>query len=360
VSVAGLRLRGLTVRHGASEVLHGVDLEVEEGEFLVLLGPSGCGKSTLLHAIAGLVEVAAGSVEIGGEAMTGADPADRNIGMVFQSYALYPTMTVERNLSFGLRVRGMARAEVAQRVSRVARMLQLEDLLRRRPAELSGGQRQRVAIGRALARDARVFLLDEPLSNLDAQLRAELRRELKLLHARLGATMVYVTHDQAEAMTLATRIVILDRGRIQQVGEPGEVYARPANRFVAGFLGSPGMSLVAGRLEGADGMPVFAGERIRVPLAGYSFASAMPAAGAELELGLRPEHVTLDAQAPTRARVVLVEPLGSHQVVWVESGADRLCAVAEAGARWRPGEETGLRIDAGAVSLFARGDGRRL
>jgi multiple sugar transport system ATP-binding protein len=212
---------------------------VVEGEFLVLLGPSGCGKSTLLHAIAGLIDVDAGSVHIGGRDVTWADPKDRGIGMVFQSYALYPTMNVERNMSFGLRVAGLPKAEIAKRVERASKMLQLDALLARKPAQLSGGQRQRVAIGRALVREAQVFLFDEPLSNLDAKLRTELRRELKALHRDLGATMVYVTHDQVEAMTLATRVAVMRGGRIQQIGTPGEVYARPANMFVAGFLGSP-------------------------------------------------------------------------------------------------------------------------
>ena len=209
--------------------------------------PSGCGKSTLLHSIAGLTDfesIAAGTVEIGGQDMTFADPSARGIGMVFQSYALYPTMTVEKNMSFGLRVSGCPKDELQRRVQRVAAMLQLEPLLQRKPAQLSGGQRQRVAIGRALVREAAVLLFDEPLSNLDAKLRAELRRELKLLHKKLGSTMIYVTHDQVEAMTLASRIVVMRGGLIQQIGAPIEVYERPANLFVAGFLGAPGMNLV--------------------------------------------------------------------------------------------------------------------
>src|ERR1700712_2761939 len=209
---------------GANTVLSDLDLDVVAGEFLVLLGPSGCGKSTLLHAIAGLLDVDAGSVEIGGKDGTWADPKDRGIGMVFQSYALYPTMNVERNMSFGLRVAGLPKAEIARRVERASKMLQLDPLLARKPAQLSGGQRQRVAIGRALVREAQVFLFDEPLSNLDAKLRAELRRELKLLHQKLGSTMIYVTHDQVEAMTLASRIVVMQAGQVQQIGTPLEVY----------------------------------------------------------------------------------------------------------------------------------------
>src|ERR1700761_1006731 len=235
---------------GANAILEGLDLDVVAGEFLVLLGPSGCGKSTLLHAVAGLIDTEAGSVHIGGRDVTWADPKDRGIGMVFQSYALYPTMSVEKNMSFGLRVAGLPKAEIAKRVERASRMLQLDALLGRKPAQLSGGQRQRVAIGRALVREAQGFLFDEPLSNLDAKLRTELRRELKALHRELGATMVYVTHDQVEAMTLATRVAVMRGGRIQQIGTPGEVYARPANLFVAGFLGSPSMNFVDGQIGG--------------------------------------------------------------------------------------------------------------
>jgi multiple sugar transport system ATP-binding protein len=284
--VAGVQIRDLAVRFGANTVLGGLNLDVQDGEFLVLLGPSGCGKSTLLHSLAGLIEVAGGQIAIGGQDMTWAEPAERGIGMVFQSYALYPTMTVERNLSFGLRVAGLPAAEVAQRVQRAAQMLQLEPLLQRKPSQLSGGQRQRVAIGRALVRDAGLYLFDEPLSNLDAQLRGDLRRELKLLHQRLGTTMVYVTHDQVEAMTLATRIVVMQGGQIQQVGAPAEVYERPANRFVAGFLGSPGMNFVEGRVQVSEGAACFAGEGLVLSLSGYQPATLLQH-GTPAVLGLR-------------------------------------------------------------------------
>src|SRR5471030_1759609 len=257
---------------GTANIIEQLDLSVHEGEFLVLLGPSGCGKSTLLHAIAGLIDVEAGSVHIGGKDVTWADPKDRAIGMVFQSYALYPRMNVERNMSLGLRVAGLRKAEIARRVARASKMLQLDALLTRKPAQLSGGQRQRVAIGRALVREAQVFLFDEPLSNLDAKLRTELRRELKALHRDLGATMIYVTHDQVEAMTLATRVAVMRAGRIQQIGTPGEVYARPANMFVAGFLGSPSMNFIAGMVVAVQGEPAVAAV-----------------------LGVRPEHLTLHA-----------------------------------------------------------------
>src|ERR1700761_850554 len=252
---ANVSIRNLRIDLGANTVIENLDLDVQAGEFVVLLGPSGCGKSTLLHSIAGLIDVTDGSIEIGGEDMTWANPKDRGIALVFQSYALYPTMSVERNLSFALRINGTPKAEIERRVTRASEMLQLGPLLKRKPAQLSGGQRQRVAIGRAIVREADVFLFDEPLSNLDAKLRTELRRELKQLHKTLRSTMIYVTHDQVEAMTLASRIAVMRGGVIQQIGAPAEVYARPANVFVAGFLGAPGINFLEGTLErGANGV----------------------------------------------------------------------------------------------------------
>jgi len=319
-------IRQLAVHMGGTPVLENLDLDVVAGEFLVLLGPSGCGKSTLLHAIAGLVDVAAGAVHIGGRDVTWADPKDRAIGMVFQSYALYPTMNVERNMSFGLRVAGTPKAEVARRVARAARMLQLEPLLARKPAQLSGGQRQRVAIGRALVREAQVFLFDEPLSNLDAKLRTELRRELKALHRELGATMVYVTHDQVEAMTLATRVAVMRGGRIQQVGTPGEVYARPANMFVAGFLGSPSMNFIEGETS----------------------------AGGAAVLGVRPEHLALHPAdgARSEGEIALVEAMGAHEVVWLDMHGHRLAAIAPATGAHRIGDRVGVQIALDRASVF--------
>jgi len=324
-------IRQLAVRMGGSSVLKNLDLDVVDGEFLVLLGPSGCGKSTLLHAVAGLIDVEAGAVHIGGRDVTWADPKDRAIGMVFQSYALYPTMNVERNMSFGLRVAGMAKGEIAQRVARAARMLQLEPLLARKPAQLSGGQRQRVAIGRALVREAQVFLFDEPLSNLDAKLRTELRRELKALHRELGATMVYVTHDQVEAMTLATRVAVMLGGRIQQVGTPGEVYARPANMFVAGFLGSPSMNFIEGEVAPGVGVP-----------------------GVAAILGVRPEHLALHPAGSGRpaAEVTLVEAMGAHEVVWLDMQGQRLAAIAPATGELRIGDLVGVQMDLDRASVF--------
>ncbi len=322
----GIRLTGL-------DILKDLNLEVSAGEFLVLLGPSGCGKSTLLHSIAGLIDVHEGSMAIGGQDVTWADPKDRGIGMVFQSYALYPTMSVEKNLSFGPRIAGVSKAEIAKRVDRAAKMLHLTELLNRKPSQLSGGQRQRVAIGRALVREASVFLFDEPLSNLDAKLRGELRRELKQLHKDLGATMIYVTHDQVEAMTLASRIAVMKQGKIQQIDTPANVYGKPANMFVAGFLGAPSMNFVEGTLEVAEGTVLFVAPTLRVDVSDYPFAK-VPTGGQKAVLGVRPEHMTLTEPGSERAcgsaLVSLVEPMGASQVVWLDAQGVSLAVDADA------------------------------
>jgi multiple sugar transport system ATP-binding protein len=357
--MGSLSLRHVAMSLGGLRVIEDLTLEVGEGEFLVLLGPSGCGKSTLLHGIAGLQQLSGGTIEIDRADMTRLDPAERNIGMVFQSYALYPTMSVERNLSFGLRMRGMRRGEIEERVRRVARQLQLEGLLHRRPAALSGGQRQRVAIGRALVRDARVYLLDEPLSNLDAGLRSSLRRELKLLHQRLGATMIYVTHDQVEALTLATRIAVMQGGRIEQVGTPEEVYGRPANRFVAGFLGSPGMNFIEGVIEGPRDAPGFAAHGIAVGLSRYRFRGTAPVRGEAVVLGVRPEHVRVDGGGAS-GQVTVVEPMGNQRVVWLEALGTTLAALIEGARSVRPGDTVRLAIDQEHVSVFDARTGERL
>ena len=365
--MGGIELRDLSIRLGGRRIIDGLNLEVEEGEFLVLLGPSGCGKSTLLHGIAGLVDVDSGRVRIGGQDVTEAEPAERGIGMVFQSYALYPTMSVERNLSFGLRVAGTPAGEVDRRVREVARLLQLDALLKRKPSQLSGGQRQRVAIGRALVRDAAVYLLDEPLSNLDAQLRAELRRELKLLHRRLGATFVYVTHDQVEALTLASRIVVMQGGRVQQVGTPAEVYERPANRFVAGFLGAPGMNFVDGRLRAEGGSVRFVGGPFDLPLNGLPLSSAARD-GLPVVLGVRPEHLRLHLE-PTLgaagseavgAQVQLVEPMGNQQVVWLHAQGNPLAVLLHEGVSVQAEQAAGVSVTRGRVSVFCAESGVRL
>ena len=348
--MANVHLRKLSITLGGKAIIRELDLQVEPGEFLVLLGPSGCGKSTLLHSIAGLIDAAGGSIEIGGRDMTQSEPSERGIGMVFQSYALYPTMTVKDNMSFGLKMAGTPKAEIARRVERAAGMLQLDALLSRKPAQLSGGQRQRVAIGRALVREAGVFLFDEPLSNLDAKLRAELRRELKLLHARLGSTMIYVTHDQVEAMTLASRIVVMEKGQVQQIGTPLEIYERPANRFVAGFLGAPAMNFIDGEVDLHNR---FAGGGLAL-----SLPQAMPAGAATL--GVRPEHVRIDAAGQLEGLLTLVEPMGNHQVLWLESGGTVLSALVHEPGAFSAGQRLRFAIDAARVSLFDPASGVRL
>ena len=348
--MSNVRVRDLCIKLGGNEIIQGLDLAVEEGEFLVLLGPSGCGKSTLLHSIAGLIDVTSGSVEIGGQDMTHADPSERGIGMVFQSYALYPTMTVEKNMSFGLRIAGTPKAEIARRVARAAEMLHLDALLARKPAQLSGGQRQRVAIGRALVREAGVFLFDEPLSNLDAKLRAELRRELKLLHQNLRSTMIYVTHDQVEAMTLATRIVVMKAGKVQQIGAPAEVYERPANLFVAGFLGTPAMNFIEGTLD-ADGRFVSPSLMLQLDARGHA---------ADVILGIRPEHILIGESGPFAGTVALTEPMGNHQIVWIAVGERRLSAIVNDTRVFNLGQPLRFGVDSARASLFDKTSEQRL
>jgi len=360
--MASVSIEQLHIRLGNVDILKGIDLQVKDGEFLVLLGPSGCGKSTLLHAVAGLLDVHDGAILIDDQDVTWADPKDRAIGMVFQSYALYPTMNVERNMSFGLRINGTPKAEIDKRVQRAATMLHLGELLQRKPAQLSGGQRQRVAIGRALVRDAGVFLFDEPLSNLDAKLRNELRRELKQLHHELGTTMVYVTHDQVEAMTLASRIAVMRSGTIQQIDTPAAVYGKPVNMYVAGFLGSPSMNFIEGTLEGANGVLHFEGRGMKVDLAAYAFTE--PArAGQKVVLGVRPEHVSLSAPEAglhAHARVTVAEPMGAQVVVWATLDGATLGIITDSDAPQAIGAEVGLTLDTRHLSIFDAATQNRL
>ena len=310
-SPQGVSLRGIEKRFGHVTAVAAVDLEVRPGELMVLVGPSGCGKSTLLRLIAGLEEPNAGEVWIGGRQVDDVAPGDRDVAMVFQSYALYPHMTVAQNLSFGLRVRGAGRDEIGARVGEVARALGLTELLSRRPGQLSGGQRQRVALGRAMVRDPGVFLFDEPLSNLDAGLRLRTRDEIAALHRRLGTTMIFVTHDQVEALSLGQRVAVMDRGRVQQVGTPDEIYRRPGNLFVAGFVGSPPINRLRLVRDGAG------------RLAGGPFRFAGDWAFDEATLGVRPEDLAVGG--PTSdfvANVVRVEPLGSEQRVHLDGPGD--------------------------------------
>jgi multiple sugar transport system ATP-binding protein len=359
--MAGVSIRKLGVAFGTLKVLQDLDLEVNEGEFIVLLGASGCGKSTLLNAIAGLLDIEAGQIFIGGKNVTWEEPADRGIGMVFQSYALYPRMTAEGNLTFGLRIARVPKDEIAKRVKFAAELLQIEPLLKRRPAQLSGGQRQRVAIGRALVRDVDVFLFDEPLSNLDAKLRTELRVELKRLHQRLGkATMIYVTHDQIEALTLADRIAVMHNGVIQQLDTPHNIYHRPANRFVAGFVGSPTMNFRTGRIVDSGG-PTFEAEGIKVPLQEFSWANGS-AIGKEVELGVRPEHIVIGNQLKVRheAEVELVEPMGAETVIWCRVAGQPLSVRVDGDSTIAAGERLPIAFPVERINIFDAQTGLRL
>jgi multiple sugar transport system ATP-binding protein len=355
-------LKDIKIMFGTVKVLENLHLDVAKSEFLVLLGPSGCGKSTLLNAVAGLLDVREGQIWIAGRNVTWEEPKDRGIAMVFQSYALYPRMSVRGNMSFGLKVAGTPAAEIEKRVREAAELLKITDLLERRPSELSGGQRQRVAIGRALVRKVGVFLFDEPLSNLDAQLRAELRVEIKRLHQQLGATMIYVTHDQIEALTLADRIAVMNGGVIQQLDTPAKIYREPKNRFVASFVGSPAMNFVDGAVENSGGAPVFAGGGLRVPLAGYAFAGN-PAAGTAT-LGIRPEHVAFGPAAGSggfEVGVDLVEPMGADSLVWCRTSAGVAFSVRMPGdAAIRKGERLAAAFPAANLSLFDTASGQRL
>jgi multiple sugar transport system ATP-binding protein len=337
----------------AVEVLKQIDIAVAPGEFLILVGPSGCGKSTLLNIIAGLEEPTEGAIHIGSRNVVGVVPAQRDIAMVFQSYALYPTMSVADNIGFALEMRKVPRAERAKRIGEVAAMLQITHLLDRRPSQLSGGQRQRVAMGRALARQPQLFLFDEPLSNLDAKLRVEMRAEIKRLHQASGTTSVYVTHDQIEAMTLGSRIAVMKDGVLQQLGTPDEIYHRPANTYVATFIGSPTMNLIAGRpLAGAH--PGFG-------IAGAELALACPvAAGRPSLMGLRPEHIVLDDSAPWRGEVSVVEPTGADTFVVVKTGAGDVTLRTAPQVRVQPGERVGLGIQAAHVNWFDQASGLRV
>jgi multiple sugar transport system ATP-binding protein len=360
--MSNVSIRDLKIVLGKNQILESLDLDVEPGEFVVLLGPSGCGKSTLLHSIAGLIDVTDGRIEINGKDVTWADPKDRGIGMVFQSYALYPTMTVEKNMSFGLRISGVPKAIIDEKVRKAAELLQLTELLQRKPAQLSGGQRQRVAIGRALARDVAVYLLDEPLSNLDAKLRADLRRELKQLHHQLGATMIYVTHDQVEAMTLATRMAVMKSGEIQQFATPDEVYHRPVNMFVAGFLGSPSMNFIPGTLAVDATAVVFQSPALRLDVSAYAFKNP-PVQGQDCVLGVRPEHITSAAGAAAHdatMTVDLVEPMGALKIAWVRAGDCRLAIQMDASSALQPGDALKVQVNRQAVSMFDAGSQQRL
>ncbi|HJV71406.1 sn-glycerol-3-phosphate ABC transporter ATP-binding protein UgpC [Ideonella sp.] len=353
--MASVRLSKLRKSYdGRADVLAGIDLEIADGEFVVLVGPSGCGKSTLLRLLCGLEQASDGTIEIGGEVVNHLPPAARGIAMVFQSYALYPHMTVYRNMAFGLKIAGARKAEIEQRVLKAARTLKIEHLLERYPRELSGGQRQRVAIGRAIVREPRLFLFDEPLSNLDASLRVQTRLEIAKLHHQLDATIVYVTHDQVEAMTLGDKIVVMHEGRVQQAGSPLELYQQPCNRFVASFIGSPTMNLFAGTVEqaGADGVGVHldCGGRVRALVDGSGAA-----VGARVQVGLRAEHAQqgLEASEHFCGRVGVVEHLGEANYIYLSLSDGSEAVVRGDGNRIvRIGEDFAFSADASALHVF--------
>jgi len=360
--MASLTIRNLSKSYGAIEVLKGIELEAQAGEFVVLVGPSGCGKSTLLAMIAGLETVTAGEIAIGGRVVNSVPPKDRDIAMVFQSYALYPTMTVRQNITFGMESRRVPKAEQDAAVARVAALLKIDQLLHRKPSQLSGGQRQRVAMGRALVRDPLLFLFDEPLSNLDAKLRVEMRTEIKKLYKTLGKTTVYVTHDQVEAMTLASRIAVMHQGRLQQFAEPSAVYERPANIFVAGFMGSPSMNFLPAVAVSGEGGPMIAlaesdGGTL-LPLPTGTADRLKP--GQRVVLGIRPEHLTRhDPDRPSRAPlgrldvpVEMVEPTGAETIVIVRVGEREVTARFEPDLAPREGSSVALAVDMGKACLF--------
>jgi multiple sugar transport system ATP-binding protein len=355
--MANVSISGLQKRYGGVEALSGIDLEIPDGEFTVLVGPSGCGKSTLLRTIAGLEEISEGTIAIGGEVVNDMRPRDRDVAMVFQDYALYPHMTVFNNIGFGLAARKFPKAEIAKRVGSAAEMLGIEGLLNRYPRQLSGGQRQRVAIGRAIVRNPQIFLFDEPLSNLDAQLRDEMRSEIKRLHQELGTTMIYVTHDQIEAMTLADRIVLLRDGKIEQAGSPLDLYERPATHFVAGFLGSPQMNFIPVKLSGSRGklnVQLDGGQSLPIPQ-----DIPAPSKKRSVILGLRPQHITRAAGTAIRngharasAKVELVQPTGSRAYITFPMGGTAVMAELDPHDVHKPGEMIDLDFDMNRAVLI--------
>jgi ABC-type sugar transport system ATPase subunit len=350
--MSGLEFAGVHKRYDRVEALRGLDLHAEPGELLVVVGPSGSGKTTALRLAAGLDEVTAGTISIGGRDVTDEAPERRNVAMVFQSYALFPHLDAAANITFGLRARGVGRREAAARALEAARLVDCAHVLDRKPYQLSGGERQRVALARALVRDPDVFLLDEPLANLDAVLRVQTRAELKRLHLQLGRTMVYVTHDQVEALTLGHRVAVLAAGELQQVGSADDVYRRPANRFVARFLGSPSMNVLPADV--ADGTLRAGPFALELPEA------ARPVAAGALELGVRPEHVTVDLRAGDvgRARVEVVEPAGSDTYLHLSAGGHRIVARVEPDLRPAPGTAVGVGLEPAAIHLFDAASGR--
>ncbi|HET7911159.1 MAG TPA: sn-glycerol-3-phosphate ABC transporter ATP-binding protein UgpC [Pseudolabrys sp.] len=353
--MASVAIRDVRKAFGATSVIHGVDISIGDGEFVVLVGPSGCGKSTLLRMIAGLENITAGEIRIGERVVNQVPPKERDVAMVFQNYALYPHMTVADNMAFSMKLRGAPKSEIDERVNRAAVILGLSQLLHRYPRQLSGGQRQRVAMGRAIVRDPQVFLFDEPLSNLDAKLRVQMRTEIKELHQRLKTTTIYVTHDQIEAMTMADKIVVMHDGLVEQMGAPLDLYDRPDNLFVAGFIGSPAMNMLNGRIR-ANGSAVFEGpEGVK-----FMLGAAPPGSdGRPAVFGVRPEHFAL-ADDGAEAEVQVVEPTGSELQVVARLGGNDIIAVFRERHQFKPGDKIRLKPDPRLVHLFDEQSGKRM
>ncbi|EJN02333.1 sn-glycerol-3-phosphate ABC transporter ATP-binding protein UgpC [Phyllobacterium sp. YR531] len=355
--MAGLQIKQLVKSYGAMNILHGVDLDVRDGEFLVLIGPSGCGKSTLLRMIAGLEDISSGELWIGDRLSNGLPPQQRNISMVFQSYALFPHMSVRKNIGFGPKIRRESSAAIDAKVGKAAETLNLHDYLDRVPRQLSGGQRQRVAMGRTIVREPDLFLFDEPLSNLDAKLRVQMRTELKALHQQLKTTMVYVTHDQIEAMTMADRIVVMNGGRIEQSGSPLELYDKPVNKFVAGFLGSPAMTFIPGILERGDGSPkIRTADGVTIQVGDTTAASGQP-----VEIGIRPEHYRLAPDGHGfNYNVEVVEPTGSETHLFGTIAGVGVRCVFRDRLSPEPGTQLSLTVDPAKVHVFDAKTGNRI
>ena len=359
--MAGVSLRGVQKSYGDTQVIHGVDCEIADGEFLVIVGPSGCGKSTLLRMVAGLEAITDGEIAIGERTVNKLEPAERDIAMVFQNYALYPHMTVYRNMAYGLQIRGMAKDEIERRVKQAAEILELTDeMLQRKPRQLSGGQRQRVAMGRAIVREPSAFLFDEPLSNLDAKLRVQMRIEIKRLQADLGITSIYVTHDQVEAMTLGHRLMVLNAGRVEQLGSPMELYERPASTFVAGFIGSPAMNIMPARVAD-DGTAIELPGGDRLPC---SLAASAELNGREITLGIRPEHffLTEEERGLAHLKADVVEQLGADTLVHGHFGTDKKTLTARFNGLFfaKPGDSLPLSVESARLHIFDPATGQRI
>ena len=352
--MAHLELRQVRKSYGSLDVIHGIDMRIGDGEFVVIVGPSGCGKSTLLRMVAGLEEITGGDVSIDGKVVNDLEPKDRDIAMVFQNYALYPHMSVFGNMAYGLKIRGMTKAEIGQRVDKAAKILELGALLQRKPGQLSGGQRQRVAMGRAIVREPKVFLFDEPLSNLDAKLRVQMRLEIQKLHRELGTTSLYVTHDQVEAMTLAQRMLVMNAGRAEQIGTPADVYGQPATTFVASFIGSPPMNLLPGQVDAAGtGFVLKSGLTLALP------APVPRLSGREVLLGVRPEHLVV-AAAGLPLVIELVEVLGADMLVHGKAGGEAVIVRLPDGTHPAYGQTLFCTFDAARVHWFDQATGARI